>query len=66
MNKSDQIIWYIMTSAIGIIIIGGGAWAHSINEKVDKIAALEVNIQYIQTDISSIKNMIQSWIKRGL
>ena len=62
MNKSDQIIWYVMITAISIIIIGGGAWANSINDKIEKIAGLEVNIQFIKDDIKSIKYLIEKAI----
>lgn len=64
-NKSDQIIWYVMITAISIIILGGGAWATSINSKVEKIASMESNIQYIQNDIADIKSLIKLFVKRG-
>ena len=57
-RKTDNLIWYFMVTAIAIIILGGGAWANNINAKVEKIAGLEVNILYIQKDISSIKNLL--------
>ncbi len=62
-RKSDNLIWYLMVTSMGVLIIGGGAWASSINAKVDKIAALELNIQYIQSDISSIKDMVKEFTK---
>lgn len=64
-NKADKIIWYVMITAISVIILGGGAWATSINAKVDRIAGMEANIQYIQNDISDIKRLIIKYIKRG-
>ena len=64
-NKADNVIWWLMVSFFGIIVLGGGAWATSINSKVDKIAGLEVNIQYIQNDVSSIKQLIQKFIKEN-
>lgn len=46
--------------SFAVIIVGiGSAWANSINTKVEKISAMEVNIQYIQTDIKDIKAMIK-------
>ena len=62
-REDDRIVWYLMSTAMGILIIGGGAWANSINQKVDKIASLEVNIQYIQSDISDIKQIIKNALK---
>lgn len=62
-KKGDQIIWWLMITAVSVIILGGAAWATSINAKVEKIATLEINIQYIQTDVSTIKDMIQVAIK---
>lgn len=62
-DKSDKIVWYLMTSFFAIILLGGGAWATSINNKVDKIAGLESNVGYIQKDISEIKQAIKDFIK---
>lgn len=62
-DLSNQIVWYLMVTAIGVIIIGGSAWATSINQKVDKIAKLETNIDYIQKDISEIKTIIKEVFK---
>ena len=65
--KADNLIWWLMISFFGIIILGGGAWATNINSKVDKIAGLEANIQYIQKDLSEIKQILQIVVKnRGL
>ena len=63
-RKTDNLIWYFMVTAIAIIILGGGAWATNINTKVEKIAGLEVNILYIQRDISSIKDLLFESIKK--
>ena len=63
-RKSDPLVWWLMITFSGVIIIGGGAWATSINSKVDKIAPMEVNIQYIQNDVSSIKKMIEQVLKK--
>ena len=63
-RKTDKLIWYFMVTAMSIIIIGGGAWATNINEKIDKVESLEVNVQYIQRDISDIKQVIMSVMKR--
>lgn len=62
-GNGDSLVWYLMTFAMGILVIGGGAWANSMNQKVEKIAGLEVNIQYIQNDLASIKNLIIKAIK---
>ncbi len=64
-NKTDGLIWWLMITFAGIIILGGGAWATTINYKVDKIAPMEANIQYIQSDVSTIKTMIQGVIRKG-
>ena len=64
-NKSDQIIWYAMITAISIIILGGGAWAPSINLKVEKIAGMEANLDYIRQDMSQIKELIKQYLRRG-
>lgn len=61
----NKIVWYLMTTFMGILIVAGGAWASSINNKVEKIAALEINIQYIQTDVSDIKNIITKALKEN-
>ena len=63
-RKSDKLIWYLMTLSMGIIILGGGTWASSINAKVDKIAGLELTIQYIQKDISEIKGIFKDYLKK--
>ena len=63
-RKTDKLIWYFMITAVSIIIIGGGAWASNINIKVDKIAGLEVNIQYIKEDISLIRKLLYETIKK--
>lgn len=61
-RKVDKLIWYFMATSMSILIIGGGAWATSINSKVEKISALEVNVQYIQTDLKDIKGLIKNYI----
>lgn len=58
--KNQNLVWYLMTVFMGILILGGGAWANSINTKVEKIASMEANIQYIQRDISDIKQIIET------
>ena len=65
MPSNNDLVWYLMTFAMGILLIGGGAWANSINSKVEKIAALEVNIQYIQSDVSDIKQIIKNALKEN-
>ena len=62
-DLSQQIVWYFMATAISIIIIGGSAWATSINAKVERIASLEANVNYIQKDISEIKTIIKEVFK---
>ena len=63
-RKSDPLVWWLMITFAGILIIGGGAWATSINSKVERIEPMEMNIQYIQNDVSSIKEMIQTALKK--
>ncbi len=60
-NKSDKIIWQIMMGASGIVLLGAIAWANNINNKVEKIAGMEVNIQYIQTDIARITALMERY-----
>lgn len=62
-SKTDNLIWWLMVTFCGIIIIGGSAWANSINAKVEKIASMEVNIQFIQSDVKDIKDIIKVAIK---
>ena len=64
-NKSDKVIWWLMITFASVIIVGGGAWATDMTQKVEKIGRLEVNIQYIQNDLSQIKNIIQKFSIRG-
>ena len=64
-RKSDKLIWYLMVTSMSILILGGGAWARSINAKVEKIAGMEVNLGYIREDIADIKNIIQRYQGRG-
>ena len=64
-RKTDELIWYLMVTAMSIIIIGGGAWATEINRKVERIASLEINVQYIQNDLSDIKSLIKKFLNRG-
>ena len=59
MANNNDIVWYLMTFAMGVLLLGGGAWANSINQKVEKIASLEVKIGFIQEDISDIKNLVK-------
>ncbi len=62
-KKPDQIIWWLMVTAFSILILGGAAWATNINNKVEKIAGIEINLQYIRDDILSIKDMIRVELK---
>lgn len=62
-RKTDKVIWWMMTTFMGIIILGGGAWCGEVNNKMEKIASLEVNIQYIKSDVSEIKDVIKTAIK---
>lgn len=64
-RKADKIIWWVMGTSASVMIIVGSAWANSINNKVDKIAALEVNVQYIKSDINDIKGMIKEVIRKN-
>lgn len=64
-EETDKIIWYMMSGAMAIVILIGSAWAKNVNDKIEKIATMETNIQYIQQDISSIKGLMQNYIKRG-
>ena len=48
---------------MSVILIGGSAWAASVNSKMEEISTLRVNIQYIQTDIKDIKDIIKVAVK---
>ena len=63
--KADKIIWYLMVTFMGIIIIGGGGWATSVNAKISEVSSLTVSIKYMQEDLSDIKKILYSYIKRG-
>ena len=63
-QKADKVIWYLMTVLMGVLILGGGAWATSINAKVEKIAKLEVSVSYMQKDLSEIKDIIKLFFGR--
>ena len=65
-RKSDPLVWWLMITFASIIIVGGGAWANAINSKVEKIAPMEANIQYIQNDVKSIKDMISEALKKPI
>ena len=65
-RKGDKLIWYLMVTSMSIIILGGGTLASSINSKVDKIAGMEFTIQYIQRDISEIKDIFKNYLKGGV
>lgn len=65
-DKADNLIWWLMVTFMGIIILGGGAWAATINAKVDEISNLKANVAYIQRDISEIRAMVQDFTGRKL
>lgn len=61
--KINDFEFWLVTGGLSVIVLGGGgAWATSINSKVEKIAGMEVNIQYMQRDISDIKEMIENYV----
>lgn len=62
-RMENKIVWYLMVTAMSVIILGGGTWANKIEQKVDKIAGLEANVQYIQSDVADIKNIIKTAIR---
>lgn len=63
-RKTDNLIWYFMITSISVIILGGGAWANSINAKVEKIVGLEATVLYIQKDVLSIKQLLFESFKK--
>lgn len=62
-TKSDKIIWWIMVTVVSGVILTAGSWARDINTKVEKIASMELNIQYMREDISLIKDIILEYKK---
>ena len=64
-NKADQVIWWLMITFASVLIFGGGAWAHNINSKVEKIAGMELSINYIRNDINDIKELLKTYMKKG-
>lgn len=64
-NKGDQLIWWLMITFASLLIVGGGAWATTINNKVERITAMEINLQYIQNDVADIKHLIKKYVKEG-
>lgn len=60
-RKTDKLIWWMLTGAFSVIILGGGAWASNINTKVEKIANLETSVMFMRQDISDIKLILQRW-----
>lgn len=63
-NKSDKVIWWLMITFAGILIIGGGAWATDVTQKVNKIYSVEKDIDYIKESIKDIKNILLSVRKK--
>lgn len=61
-DKADHLIWWLMITFFGVIVLGATAWAKSINDKVEKIDSLEVNINYMQKDVSEIKDIMKYYI----
>lgn len=64
-SKTDKIIWYLMATFITLFIMAAAAWAAQMSGKVERISTLEVNVQYIQRDISDIKDIIKKSLKGG-
>ncbi len=64
-RKADNLIWYLMATAISVLVLTGGSWAMNVNAKMDKVLTLEANVQAIQNDIAAIKNLIISALKKG-
>lgn len=63
LDKADKLLWWIVGVLLSVIILGGTAWATAINAKVEKIASMETNIQYIQSDVKDIKEIIKGVLK---
>lgn len=64
-SKPDQIIWWLMITFASVIIVGGGAWANSISNKVEKIISIETDISYIKNDVNELKKIIIREIKKN-
>lgn len=64
--KADNIVWWLMITFMGVILLGGGAWATHINSKVEEIAAIKTNVALMQKDVADIKELFKSAIRREL
>jgi hypothetical protein len=71
---SDYILkfWPIITLCLSAVFFSGGAWSDiqsvkqsiaDMKPKVEKVAGMEVSIQYMQQDISEIKDIIKGYVK---
>ena len=65
-SRADPLVWWMMITFAGMIIVGGGAWCSQITAKVERIAPMEANIAYIQNDVKSIKDMIAEALKKPI
>ena len=65
-RQIDSLVLKGLGLAVSIIMLGGGAWATSINNEVRKISGMETTINFIQRDISDIRGMVQEYFGTNL
>lgn len=65
LSTASKTLWFLMTSAMATSIWMAQSWAMKIDAKVERIEGLQYSVQYIQKDISEIKDVIKEYSNRG-
>lgn len=65
-RKVDQLIWWLMITFCSIILLGGGAWAKSVNKKIERLTTLESDVSVIKNDLTTIKELLSAYISLEL
>lgn len=67
-RRENDLVWWLMITFCSVIVLGGGAWATNMNEKVniniEKVAKMETSISYMQGDIREIKDLFKGYLER--
>jgi len=67
-RRHNDLVWWLMVTFCSVVVLGGGAWATTINTKVDdninKVAKIETSIAYMQSDIREIKDLFKEYLQR--